>query len=146
MRSYRGIPELLDLPAENRRVVHGAAMRTIRDTWRVKLLQHLNLFVMLILMLLLPRAALTFYGSSWNPGLPRLLLLALAFAGWIGTGWLLFRFFDTVIVRPAVRRVVPFLCSTCGYNLTANTSGVCPECGRAIDMHQADDEVKLSGP
>jgi len=23
-------------------------------------------------------------------------------------------------------------CSTCGYNLTGNTSGVCPECGTAI--------------
>ena len=23
------------------------------------------------------------------------------------------------------------LCSACGYNLTANVSGVCPECGRA---------------
>lgn len=25
------------------------------------------------------------------------------------------------------------LCRTCGYNLTANTSGVCPECGSRID-------------
>ena len=25
------------------------------------------------------------------------------------------------------------LCTHCGYNLTGNTSGVCPECGRAID-------------
>ena len=24
------------------------------------------------------------------------------------------------------------LCPACGYNLTANVSGVCPECGRAI--------------
>jgi predicted Zn-ribbon and HTH transcriptional regulator len=23
-------------------------------------------------------------------------------------------------------------CQFCGYNLTANTSGVCPECGKAI--------------
>jgi len=24
------------------------------------------------------------------------------------------------------------LCSTCGYNLTGNVSGICPECGKAI--------------
>ena len=30
------------------------------------------------------------------------------------------------------RRVRPGICSICGYNLTANTSGVCPECGTKI--------------
>jgi hypothetical protein len=28
------------------------------------------------------------------------------------------------------------LCLTCGYDLTANTSGVCPECGAAITANQ----------
>jgi len=27
------------------------------------------------------------------------------------------------------RRVLPGHCTTCGYNLTGNTTGVCPECG-----------------
>ena len=27
-------------------------------------------------------------------------------------------------------------CLTCGYNLTGNTSGVCPECGTAIHKHR----------
>jgi predicted amidophosphoribosyltransferase len=31
-----------------------------------------------------------------------------------------------------LRRPPPGLCTDCGYNLTANTSGVCPECGSAI--------------
>jgi predicted amidophosphoribosyltransferase len=35
--------------------------------------------------------------------------------------WLLRR-----LIRP---RPVAGQCNTCGYNLTANTSGVCPECG-----------------
>ncbi len=34
-----------------------------------------------------------------------------------------------------VERIVnPDLCNTCGYNLTGNVSGICPECGRSIDQ------------
>jgi hypothetical protein len=37
------------------------------------------------------------------------------------------------LVRPHPRRVTnPSVCSACGYNLTGNTSGVCPECGTAV--------------
>ncbi len=33
-----------------------------------------------------------------------------------------------------VERIVnPELCNGCGYNLTGNVSGYCPECGRAIE-------------
>jgi hypothetical protein len=30
------------------------------------------------------------------------------------------------------RAIAPGACSICGYNLTGNTSGVCPECGTAV--------------
>ncbi|UCE61528.1 MAG: hypothetical protein JSU63_07215 [Phycisphaerales bacterium] len=34
-----------------------------------------------------------------------------------------------------VERIInPMLCSTCGYNLTGNISGVCPECGTEIEQ------------
>jgi hypothetical protein len=34
------------------------------------------------------------------------------------------------------RRIQTFnLCGACGYNLTANTSGVCPECGTAVVLN-----------
>jgi hypothetical protein len=32
-------------------------------------------------------------------------------------------------------RRIPGCCSNCGYNLTANTSGVCPECGTPVLVH-----------
>lgn len=32
-----------------------------------------------------------------------------------------------------VRRMSIHICRSCGYNLTGNISGVCPECGTAID-------------
>jgi len=30
------------------------------------------------------------------------------------------------------RRIPPHCCQECGYNLTGNVSGVCPECGRGV--------------
>jgi len=35
--------------------------------------------------------------------------------------------------RWQLRPIVPGHCRGCGYNLTGNTSGVCPECGRAFE-------------
>jgi len=49
---------------------------------------------------------------------PSLLALALVLAAW-------FRW-------PPRRRLPWPACASCGYNLTGNTSGVCPECGRPI--------------
>lgn len=34
-------------------------------------------------------------------------------------------------------RAEPGHCASCGYNLTGNTSGVCPECGETIKAHSA---------
>jgi hypothetical protein len=36
------------------------------------------------------------------------------------------------IWRKRRRRRDPTACPTCGYNLTANTSGICPECGTPV--------------
>ena len=35
----------------------------------------------------------------------------------------------TRIKNAAIASNFPFLCTTCGYDLTGNSSGVCPECG-----------------
>jgi predicted RNA-binding Zn-ribbon protein involved in translation (DUF1610 family) len=34
--------------------------------------------------------------------------------------------------RDRHRRIPPGHCQTCGYDLTGNVSGVCPECGKPI--------------
>jgi hypothetical protein len=34
------------------------------------------------------------------------------------------------------RRVSPESCRSCGYNLTANSSGICPECGATVPAEQ----------
>ncbi len=42
----------------------------------------------------------------------------------------------------------PWACTSCGYCLYANQSGVCPECGQTVDMAQiaaANAGVKLDG-
>ncbi len=42
-------------------------------------------------------------------------------------------FVGYAIAHPFAPR--PGRCRNCGYNLTGNTSGVCPECGTALPMH-----------
>jgi len=37
------------------------------------------------------------------------------------------------------RRIPPGHCQKCGYNLTGNVSGRCPECGTAIEAHPTRD-------
>lgn len=50
--------------------------------------------------------------------------IACALAGFAGCGILL-----TLFLQP--REFRPGLCRACGYDLTGNVSGVCPECGAA---------------
>lgn len=38
------------------------------------------------------------------------------------------------VVHRHVRKPKPGTCAKCGYNLTGNTSGACPECGTATGM------------
>jgi hypothetical protein len=38
------------------------------------------------------------------------------------------------VERPLVLRLLN-CCRTCGYDLTGNASGVCPECGRAVESN-----------
>jgi hypothetical protein len=47
---------------------------------------------------------------------------------WIGS------FISVRIKNYSVASHFPYLCPTCGYDLTANTSGVCPECGDKIKL------------
>ncbi len=37
------------------------------------------------------------------------------------------------------------LCKGCGYNLTGNVSGICPECGRSTERHTAEPSPRTSG-
>lgn len=61
------------------------------------------------------------FAVPWYISIPTLLLLLTPF-------WLL----PSIRARRAARMRATGLCTSCGYDLRANTSGVCPECGTAI--------------
>ncbi|GJM24382.1 MAG: hypothetical protein DHS20C16_07970 [Phycisphaerae bacterium] len=46
------------------------------------------------------------------------------------------------LFRNLVGPVDPMLCDHCGYNLTGNFSGVCPECGNSIDAEMTIEEYQ----
>lgn len=41
------------------------------------------------------------------------------------------------IIDRCIREESPHTCPHCGYDLTANVSGLCPECGTAIPLHDS---------
>ncbi len=52
-------------------------------------------------------------------------------------------FTPLLLLLPMLRKVEvversPLACRKCGYNLTGNESGICPECGEPIPSEQAE--------
>ena len=47
----------------------------------------------------------------------------------------------TVLLWWRDRQPLPGCCQFCGYDLTGNVSGVCPECGQQIKKFRADDSL-----
>jgi hypothetical protein len=45
---------------------------------------------------------------------------------------LIYQHLSTRVAQSKINRVLQGFCLTCGYNLTGNTSGACPECGHEI--------------
>jgi hypothetical protein len=71
--------------------------------------------------------------ERWQNGhsLAYILLMAVAIVG----TWVVVRLAVLWVVRLLVRQVVlqtGSLCRSCGYDLTGNVSGLCPECGAAV--------------
>ena len=71
------------------------------------------------------------YKSTWILNVP------FPWRGWaIHLSWvslfMLFTVVPTALLWYVDRRFPPGHCQACGYNLTGNTSGVCPECGERI--------------
>ena len=62
--------------------------------------------------------------------------------------WLLVIFFSAYPIVAFIRRPARLrrlrrergLCQDCGYNLTGNVSGVCPECGEKVEAGTATEE------
>lgn len=71
------------------------------------------------------RSGIRFSGSSWGFSIPSapLLMLMLFASGYY-----------TWLARRALRR---FGCSECGYDLTSNVTGRCPECGAIFNQSLA---------
>ena len=62
---------------------------------------------------------------------------------WVMPVWiaLLALLVPTTIAWIKCRRYPPGRCQSCGYDLTGNVSGTCPECGTAVDADAAAKDV-----
>lgn len=73
-----------------------------------------------------------FFASRFNPGWPRIVpMVILGGVGGFGFAAVLW-----IVQRHLMQRYLwqrlPHLCNQCGYDLTGNTSGRCPECGQSM--------------
>lgn len=76
----------------------------------------------------------------WQPHLrtnPRAQLLMLPC--WLS---MLLTTIPAVILQRKLRRPAPGHCKSCGYNLTGNMSGVCPECGALVSLRITTDDTR----
>ncbi len=76
--------------------------------------------------------ALCFTASTWFfVGAPYTLAWTLLVAAVCGVA------FGIVSLREALRKKIPpGCCQHCGYNLTGNVSGTCPECGATLEREE----------
>ena len=102
-----------------RRAVCGRCYRKVYGHWNVWAWE--GLVVCLYLAALLAMESHWPFTSSWM-GAIRAGLLGGAF-GW-GMHWVMLQY-----IRPYIRQELRHVCLHCGYDLTGNVSGVCPECG-----------------
>ena len=79
---------------------------------------------------LLPLVARRLFLSVANPNVPVSVIAGGVTVAIIGLGLWLFIGWPIRHARARLRRLLPHLCDACGYDLTGNASGVCPECGR----------------
>ena len=125
-RRALAMPELAELPPEQRVAAYRAADRRARRRPVFLLVVVVNVMIVAAALLL----GRWFFGSRYNPGLPLgAVMVAFALCGAAVT-LAVGLSFRRRYLTPQLWRVMPHTCGGCGYDLTANTSGTCPECGR----------------
>ena len=140
-RKWEALPELRNLPEAQRRGLwddaygHAKWHKFTLIVWPLILVVFVLCFVL----------GDWFFTSRFNPGVPRIvppmILGALGGFGFAATMWVVQR---RVIQRYLWRRL-PHLCDHCGYDLTGNESGVCPECGHSLLREDPDHQRQHAG-
>ena len=80
---------------------------------------------------------LLFVGPLWDytlnsPVMEIALTVACVAISVLAWGYIAGRIIGVIVARR--KRIAKGFCPVCGYNLTGNTSGVCPECGTKISL------------
>jgi hypothetical protein len=119
------IPALAGLPDDQQKQLYKQARREVGWSWQAFALMGLWVGAAFATFELIP----VIHGSQWNPGVPRPIVGGLSLAALAYALAPLSRWFDLHVVAPRIWRRLPHICNGCGYDLTGNTSGRCPECG-----------------
>ena len=123
-------------PAQDRERVWRQAVNDLGDSIRPVMVGAGAAVAIVMLYGLLPLAVRAFKaGGGLGSALASPLALVVCLTV-IGVAWLGVVLLQRQLVRPHLWRLIPHLCDACGYDLTANASGRCPECGWAVDAEK----------
>lgn len=125
-RELKRLPEFGEMSLQARRRAWKDVSREVRFEWQtIALVTTVTVTSGTVLLLLLFSFA---RDTGWTGEVLAFGSLAVVLVPTL----LLLHVFDVRRVRKRLWSRLRHLCSFCGYNLTGNTSGVCPECGREI--------------
>ena len=134
LRPWEATPELRRLAVVRREQLWREASRKVKYDVRFWFAAATVIFVGLTLAF----AADGVFRSPLNPGLPKSIVTVTFFVTYLAFASISVPLVLHLLIRESLQRIVARYCPACGYDLTANASGVCPECGRAVDCPVGD--------
>lgn len=125
-------PEVRGLPSQARREAMARAERQAGRNGRAIVWLLLLVMGMIALIFATIGLSVEFFGSRFNPGIPKPICVVVALAVVANVCGIAIARLWSGRLRPFLWKQFPHLCDACGYDLTGNVSGVCPECGQAV--------------
>jgi hypothetical protein len=129
--SYKSLPEFANVPQEDRKRVWKLCQAKANQhplSWIVWIMYSLLMLTLPFYLPAVRRVLPIDQLMDQSPFMGGLVIGSAMFAPWVFMFWQI----NMWLARKHIATELPGHCSRCGYDLTGNVSGQCPECGAAL--------------